>query len=136
MFSAYYLLLTSIDGTKSLALLVLDPDAPDPNHPKVTWSHWIVYNLPPSSTGLEEAVTATSLPGQAQQGFNDWKEPGYGGPQPPIGKHRYFFKLFALDTVLTQFSSPDQANKDTVQAAMMGHILDQTELMGTFEKSK
>ena len=88
------------NNTKSLVLIVDDPDAPDPAAPKMTWVHWVLYNLPATTRGLVEAVTSASLPEGAREGLNDWKRPGYGGPCPPIGRHRYFFKLYALDTTL------------------------------------
>src|SRR5688572_23827805 len=80
-------------GTQSLALIVDDPDAPDPAAPKRTWVHWVVANLPPENTALEEGVQATG----GTIGMNDWKHAKWEGPKPPIGRHRYFFKLYALD---------------------------------------
>ena len=88
-------------GTKSLVLIVDDPDAPDPKAPKMTWVHWVLYNLPPSSTGLAEGVTIKALPAGTQVGLSDWKRASYGGPCPPIGRHRYFHELYAL----TRFSA-------------------------------
>jgi Raf kinase inhibitor-like YbhB/YbcL family protein len=82
-------------GTKSLALIVDDPDAPDPEAPKMTWVHWVLYNLPADCTGLQEAVRV--LPPGTREGINDWQRTGYGGPCPPIGRHRYFHKLYALE---------------------------------------
>lgn len=119
------------DGTKSLALIVDDPDAPDPVAPKMTWVHWVLYNLPPNSTGLAEAVS--QLPAGTLEGKNDWKRTGYGGPCPPIGRHRYFFKLFALDTTLPDLRTPTKAN---LLKAMEGHVLEQTEMIGTYQKAK
>jgi hypothetical protein len=113
-------------GTKSLALIVDDPDAPDPAAPKRTWVHWVVYNIPPDAKGIEEG----RLPAGARQGKNDWKRSAYGGPCPPIGRHRYFHKLYALDTVLEL----DGATKDQLLAAMEGHILAAGELVGTYQK--
>jgi Raf kinase inhibitor-like YbhB/YbcL family protein len=84
------------EGTKSIALIVDDPDAPDPAAPKMTWVHWVLYNIPPSATGLPEAVKSQDLPKGTKEGLNDWKRTGYGGPCPPIGRHRYFHKLYAL----------------------------------------
>lgn len=115
--------------TKSLALIVEDPDAPDPEAPKMTWVHWVLYNLPLASSGLPEAVTAASLPGGTLQGRNDWKRTGYGGPCPPIGRHRYFFRLSALDTALPDLDHP--RSKD-LQEAMRGHVLAAAVLMGTY----
>jgi len=116
-------------GTKSLALIIDDPDAPDPNAPKMTWVHWVLYNLPPDTTGLPEGVTA--LPAGTAEGVNDWRKTGYGGPCPPIGRHRYFHKLYALDTVLIDLGRPTKA---LLEAAMDGHILGQVELIGTYQK--
>jgi hypothetical protein len=111
-------------GTQSFALIVDDPDAPGR-----TWVHWVVYDLSGGNTDLPEGVTSNDdLPGDAVQGRNDWGESGYGGPQPPSGTHRYFFKLYALDTMLTL--SPG-ATKDALLKAMEGHILAQGQLMGT-----
>ena len=118
------------DGTKSLVLIVDDPDAPDPAAPKRTWVHWVLYNIPPSASGLQEAVNATGLPTGTRQGRNDWDRTGYGGPCPPIGRHRYFHKLYALDTRLDLA----QATKADLQAAMKGHVLAASELIGTYQK--
>ncbi|MGH7678824.1 MAG: YbhB/YbcL family Raf kinase inhibitor-like protein [Gemmatimonadaceae bacterium] len=110
-------------GTKSFALIVDDPDAPDPKAPKMTYVHWVLYDLPPTATG----------PAAARDGTNDWKREGYGGPCPPIGRHRYFFKLFALDTMLGDLESP---TKPKLLDAMKGHVLEQAELIGTYQKEK
>ena len=118
-------------GTQSLALIVDDPDAPDPTAPKMTWVHWVLYNLPPETQGLPEAVGADDLPQGTLEGINDWKRTGYGGPCPPIGRHRYFFKLYALDRVLPDMQQPTKAQ---LEQAMQGHILDQVKLMGTYQK--
>jgi Raf kinase inhibitor-like YbhB/YbcL family protein len=118
-------------GTKSLALIVDDPDAPDPAAPKRVWVHWVLYNLPPTVTGLPEAVA--DLPAGTREGTNDWKRTGYGGPCPPIGRHRYFFKLFALDAELPDLGS---ATKDQVLKAMQGHVLEQVEMVGTYQKGQ
>jgi Raf kinase inhibitor-like YbhB/YbcL family protein len=120
------------DGTKSIALIVDDPDAPDPAAPKRTWVHWVLYNIPTTATGLPEAVNATGLPSGTRQGRNDWDRTGYGGPCPPIGRHRYFHKLYALDVVLQDLKQPTKA---TLLEAMKGHILEQVELVGTYQKS-
>ncbi len=116
-------------GTRSLALIVDDPDAPDPAAPKMTWVHWVLYNLPPDATGLEEGVRR--LPAGTLEGVNDWRRTGYGGPCPPIGRHRYFFKLYALDTVLPDLHAPTKAD---LEQAMQGHVLAQATLMGTYQK--
>ena len=119
-------------GTKSLALIVDDPDAPDPKAPRMTWVHWVLYNIPPTATGFKEGVKSEELPPGTREGLNDWKRTGYGGPCPPIGRHRYFFKLYALDTVLPDLEQP---NKATLEQAMRGHILAQAELIGSYQKS-
>jgi hypothetical protein len=118
-------------GTKSLALILDDPDAPDPAAPKTTWVHWLLYNIPPSASGLAEAVKPAALPPGTREGKNDWKRTGYGGPCPPIGRHRYFHKLYALDTVLPDLKQPTKA---ALEKAMKGHVLGQVELIGTYQK--
>ena len=117
------------DKAASLALIVDDPDAPDPKAPKTTWVHWVVYDIPPSATGLPEG--APSLPAGAKSGSNDWKRTGYGGPCPPIGRHRYFHKLYALDVVLPDLGAVTKAD---LLRAMEGHVLAEATLMGTFQK--
>jgi Raf kinase inhibitor-like YbhB/YbcL family protein len=119
------------EGTKSLALIVDDPDAPDPAAPKRTWVHWVLYDIPPTATGLEEAIPSSRLPAGTREGTNDWNRTGYGGPCPPIGRHRYFFKLYALDTVPPDLGA---AGKADVEKAMEGHVLAKTELIGTYQK--
>lgn len=119
------------EGTKSLALIVDDPDAPDPAAPKLTWIHWVLYNLPPTAGALPEAVDPAALPPGTLAGLNDWNKADYGGPCPPIGRHRYFHKLYALDTVLTGLVSPTKAQ---LAAAMRGHILAEAEFIGTYQK--
>jgi hypothetical protein len=118
-------------GTRSLVLVVDDPDAPDPKAPKMTWVHWLLYNLPPGATGLGEGVKDASLPAGTLQGRNDWKRTGYGGPCPPIGRHRYFHKLYALDTELPDLKSPTKA---ALEKAMKGHVLAEAVLVGTYQK--
>jgi Raf kinase inhibitor-like YbhB/YbcL family protein len=119
--------------TRSLVLIVDDPDAPDPKAPQRTWVHWVVYNLPPDATGLPEGATSADLPPGTGEGLNDWKRSGYGGPCPPVGRHRYFHKLYALDRELAVRDRPTKAD---VEAAMAGHIIEQAELVGTYEKSR
>ena len=119
------------EATKSLALIVDDPDAPDPAAPKRTWVHWVLYDIPPTTTGLDEAMTAARLPPGTREGTNDWNRTGYGGPCPPIGRHRYFFKLYALDTALPDLGP---ARKAELEKAMEGHVLAKTELVGTYQK--
>jgi hypothetical protein len=116
-------------GAKSLALIVDDPDAPDPKAPKTVWVHWILYNLPPSTSGLPKGVTA--LPDGTLEGLNDWKRTGYGGPCPPIGRHRYFHTLYALDVVLPDLKHPTKAK---LLEAMEGHVLARAVLVGTYQK--
>jgi Raf kinase inhibitor-like YbhB/YbcL family protein len=96
-------------GTKSFALIVDDPDAPDPGAPQMTWVHWVLYDLPATASALPEAIQPGALPPGAREGLNDWGRTGYGGPCPPIGRHRYYHKLYALDTVLSDLKHPKKA---------------------------
>jgi Raf kinase inhibitor-like YbhB/YbcL family protein len=121
------------NGTKSFALIVDDPDAPDPAKPQRVYVHWVVYNIPSSTTKVPENSAKSGLPGGAVQGSNDWGKQTYGGPCPPIGRHRYFFKLYALDTELKGLSNP---NKAQLEKAMQGHIVGNAELIGTYQKQK
>jgi Raf kinase inhibitor-like YbhB/YbcL family protein len=118
-------------GTRSLALIVADPDAPDPAAPKTIWVHWVLYNLPAESTGLPEGVPSANLPFGTREGRNDWRRTGYGGPCPPIGRHRYFFRLYALDVVLPDLG---KATRNEVEKAMHGHVLAEAELMATYQR--
>ena len=118
-------------GTKSLALIVDDPDAPDPVAPQRIWVHWVLYNLPANATGLPEGLTLPELPSGARQGRNDWKNTGYGGPCPPIGRHRYFHKLYALDLILPDLGEPAKAQ---LEHAMQGHVIEQAELIGLYQR--
>ena len=118
-------------GTKSLALIVDDPDAPDPKAPKMTWVHWVLYDIPPASTGLAAAIASKDLPAGTREGSNDWKRTGYGGPCPPIGRHRYFFKLYAIDIALPDLGAPTKAK---LEKEMERHVLGRAELMGTYQK--
>jgi len=118
-------------GTRSLVLIVDDPDAPDPAAPRMTWVHWVLYDLPAGASGLPEAVAPADLPGRTGQGLNDWKRTGYGGPCPPVGRHRYFHKLYALDARLGDLGTP---TKTEVLAAMEGHVLESVELIGTYQR--
>jgi Raf kinase inhibitor-like YbhB/YbcL family protein len=121
------------EAARSLVLIVDDPDAPDPKAPKMTWVHWVLYNLPPGSRGLAEGVTPDALPPGTRQGLNDWKRTGYGGPCPPIGRHRYFHKLYALDVALGDLRTPDKA---ALERALKGHVLAEARLVGTYEKTR
>jgi Raf kinase inhibitor-like YbhB/YbcL family protein len=121
-------------GTKSFALIVDDPDAPDPRAPKRTWVHWVLYALPADARSLPEGVTRATLPPGALEGENDWRERGWRGPCPPIGRHRYFFKLYALDTTLEELGAG--ATKSDLESAMAGHVLDAATLVGTYAKKR
>jgi Raf kinase inhibitor-like YbhB/YbcL family protein len=121
------------DRAKSLVLIVDDPDAPDPKAPRMTWVHWVLYDLPTSATSLAEAADTNGLPPGAKAGLNDWKRAQYGGPCPPVGRHRYVHKLYALDIELSELRRPTKAQ---VETAMRGHILAETKLIGTYEKGR
>ena len=114
---------------KSLVLVVDDPDAPDPKAPKLTWIHWVLYNIPATSFGFPEGVARNQLPAGTLEGLNSWNKTGYGGPCPPIGEHRYFHKLYALDIVLPDLAKP---NIDKLEESIKGHILEQVEIIGTY----
>ena len=117
------------DGTKSFALIVDDPDAPDPKAPKRVWVHWVLYNIPAETRQIAEA----SQPTGCRDGKNDWGKTGYGGPCPPIGRHRYFFKLYALDAMLPDLGTPTKAE---LAKALQGHVLEKVEIIGTYERPK
>ena len=119
-------------GAQSLVLIVDDPDAPDPAAPRTVWAHWLLYNLPAQSRGLPEDVRPADLPPGTLQGLNDWNRTGYGGPCPPIGRHRYFFKLYALDIALKDLHTP---NKSTLEKALQGHVLEQADWIGMYQQS-
>ena len=114
------------EGTKSFAVICDDPDAP-----MGTWVHWVLWGLPPDTVSLLEGVPAeTSLTSGAKQGLNSWPRVGYGGPCPPPGKpHRYYFKLYALDTLVTL---PANTNKAALEEAMKGHTLAEAQTMGKY----
>lgn len=119
-------------GTRSYALLVEDPDAPDPAAPQLTWVHWVVYDLPPTCPGLPPGAGSGGLPRGSREGTNNWRRTGYGGPCPPIGQHRYFHRLYALDTMLGDLRQP---TADQLRAAMRGHALAEAELVGTYRRA-
>jgi len=108
--------------TKSLVLIVDDPDAPSK-----TWVHWIAYNIDPSTTKIEE----NSVPREALQGTTDFGKPGYGGPCPPSGTHRYFFKLYALDTIL---DAPNGLTKQQVLEKVKDYVIEEAELVGLYSR--
>lgn len=116
------------EDAQSLVLIVEDPDAPDPAAPRRTWVHWMVLDLPPTTGGLRE--DARELPPGALEGLNDAQRTGYSGPCPPRGRHRYFFRLYALDTKLKLI----KAQRAQLEEALQGHVIARAELMGTYEK--
>jgi Raf kinase inhibitor-like YbhB/YbcL family protein len=118
-------------GTKSFALVVDDPDAPDPAAPRMVFVHWVLWDLPPGTSGLPEGVRAQDLPPGTQAGRTDFRRTSWGGPCPPIGRHRYYFKLYALDAVLGPLGD---ATKAGLLAAMKGHVLAEAQLVGTYQK--
>lgn len=120
-------------STKSFALVVEDPDAPDPAKPTRVVSHWVAYNVPATATALAENASKSGMPAGSAQGVNEGNKSGYMGPCPPIGSHRYFFKLYAIDTVLTGLKNPKKAN---LQQAIQKHVVDSTQLIGTYQKVK
>jgi Raf kinase inhibitor-like YbhB/YbcL family protein len=118
------------DGTKSFALIVDDPDAPDPKAPKRVWVHWVLYNITAETRQIAEA---SAPPAGTRDGKNDWGRTGYGGPCPPIGRHRYFFKLYALNAILPDLATP---TKTELEKAMQGRVLEKVEIIGTYERPK
>jgi Raf kinase inhibitor-like YbhB/YbcL family protein len=118
---------------KSYALIVEDPDAPDPAKPTRVVSHWVAYNIPASATSLSENASNKGMPAGSAQGSNEGNKPIYMGPCPPIGRHRYFFKLFVLDTMLKGLSNPKKAD---LEKAIQGHVIGNAVLIGTYEKTK
>jgi Raf kinase inhibitor-like YbhB/YbcL family protein len=116
-------------AAKSIALIADDPDAPTG-----MWVHWVVYDMPPSTGSLPERVDkADTLPDGAKQGITDFRKTGYGGPCPPSGTHRYFFKVYALDIAL---GLPPGKNKKEIERAMQGHIVAYGELIGTYSRKR
>ena len=119
------------EATRSLALIIHDPDVPSPDSPVRQWVHWVLYNLPSDTLSLAEHTTSSDLPAGALEGLNDWERTGYGGPCPPMGRHRYFHRLYALDVVLDDLHEP---TRDRLEAAIKDHILAEAELVGTYQK--
>jgi Raf kinase inhibitor-like YbhB/YbcL family protein len=117
-------------SARSLVLIVDDPDAPDPAAPRTTWVHWVVYDIPPDRSGLLEGAGPVMAP--ARSALNDWRATAYGGPCPPIGRHRYFHKLYALDRELGDLGK--NATKTDVEKAMAGHVVEKATLVGTYQK--
>ena len=118
--------------TVSLALIVDDPDAPDPAAPQRTWVHWVLYNIPAGTHELPQGVRPQDLPAGSREGVNDWLKSTYGGPCPPIGRHRYIHKLYALDAML--LPEPGAVDKAGLAKAMQGHIVAQAELIGLYQR--
>lgn len=118
-------------GTKSLALIIDDPDAPDPAAPSMTWVHWVLYNIPAGTSSLLESVTGKCIPPGSLKGMNDWQSTGYDGPCPPVGRHRYYHKLFALDVLLPDLKHP---TRSSLEKAIEGHILAYTSLIGWYQR--
>ncbi len=118
-------------GARSLALVAEDPDATEPPAPRSEWVLWVVYDIPPDSDGLGPAMTQAQLPRGAHQGVNGWKKPGWGGPCPAKGTHRYVFTLYALDVPLRDLGTPDAA---ALRRAMRGHVLATAKLAGSYRR--
>ncbi len=119
-------------AARSLALIVDDPDAPDPRAPRVVWVHWVAHDIPPDAQGLAEGASRRAMPRGAVEGYNDWERIGYGGPCPPVGRHRYVFSLHALDAPLP--ARP--MTKAELLAAMEGHVLAKARLVGLYGKRR
>ena len=118
-------------GTASLALIIEDPDAPDPAAPRTIWTHWIVYNIPPTTRALGENAARRGLPPGALTGRNDWGRAGYGGPCPPVGSHRYVHRLMALDVMLADLKGPARGD---LERACAGHVLAEAKLVGRYAR--
>jgi Raf kinase inhibitor-like YbhB/YbcL family protein len=120
-------------STQSFVLVVDDPDAPDPQAPKMTWVHWVLYNIPKDAKELPADTVKHGLPAGTRSGLNDWRRAAYGGPCPPVGRHRYFHKLYALDTLLADLGRPTKAQLLT---SIKGHVLAETQIVGTYQKQR
>ncbi|HVO20111.1 MAG TPA: YbhB/YbcL family Raf kinase inhibitor-like protein [Anaeromyxobacter sp.] len=120
-------------GTRSLALLVDDPDAPDPRAPRLVFVHWVLWDMPPGAAGLPEGASPRALPAGTRAGLTDYRRAAWGGPCPPIGRHRYFFRLYALDALLGDLGSGQKAR---LLEAMKGHVLAEAQLVGTYQKKR
>lgn len=118
------------EGTRSFVLIVDDPDAPDPAAPKQIWVHWLLYNLPASTVELAAGASPRGLPVGSRELRNDGDGVGYTGPCPPIGRHRYFHRLYAVDAMLPELDPA--ATRADLERAMDGHVLAVAELMGTY----
>jgi len=118
-------------NTQSLALIVEDPDAPDPAAPRRVFSHWVLYNIPPEAHEIPEEAKPEDLPAGTAVGVNDFDKLGWGGPCPPRGRHRYVFRLYALDRRLPNLHQPTRAR---LLEALNGHVIAQAELIGTYAK--
>jgi Raf kinase inhibitor-like YbhB/YbcL family protein len=99
----------------------------------MTWVHWVLYDIPATADGLPEGTTSETLPPGTLEGLNDWKTTGYRGPCPPVGRHRYFFKLYALDAALPDLAYP---TKTDLELVMRGHVLAEAQLVGTYQKGQ
>jgi Raf kinase inhibitor-like YbhB/YbcL family protein len=117
-------------STRSFVLIIDDPDAPDPRAPQATWVHWVLYAIPADTKSLPENVARHGLPVGTRSGLNDWRRTEYGGPSPPVGRHRYFHRLYALDVVLPDLEHPAKAR---LLNAMKGHVVAEAELIGTYQ---
>jgi len=120
-------------ATRSFALIVDDPDAPDPRAPARTWVHWVVYDIPADTCALPAALRERDFPAGMHAGLNDWQRAAYDGPAPPTGRHRYFHKLYALDVVLPDLAHPTKAQ---LLRAMKGHVLAESQLIGVYESGR
>ena len=121
-------------GTRSYALIVDDPDAPDPAHPRTVWVHWLAYNIPATMSALPEGAGNRAPDPPVAWALTDAKTLGYHGPCPPIGRHRYFFRLFALDRELPALGRG--ARRAELERAMAGHVCGTAELMGTYQRGR